>query len=74
MVDRYGDAALADFAARLDSLTATQLQRLKEPRVYPHSPAVSPASDPFSSHRFDRSLLLLGLSSCPFPVPPGAVR
>jgi hypothetical protein len=73
VVDRYGDAALADFAARLDSLTATQLQRLKEPRVYPHSPAVSPASDPFSSHRFDGASSP-GLSSCPFPVPPGAVR
>lgn len=32
VIDRYGDAALAAFAARLDSLTPTQLQRLEELR------------------------------------------
>lgn len=32
VVDRYGDAALAAFAARLDRLTPAQVQRLEELR------------------------------------------
>ncbi len=32
MIDRYGDAALAAFAARLGNLTPTQVQRLEELR------------------------------------------